>query len=348
MTDTRRDTPVTSPRGGAAAPTVAHVSASGLALLAIVVLTAAYLVPGRIRARRRVASARTADRESEALRVVVRRAGSAVTVPAPALAGASSRPVLTGPARPALPAAAVPATGPAAAPATVPAPRPAGASPARPAAPRGREVVRRRRRLVAVLASATAAAWLAAVLVPLAGPALPWWPALAPTAVLGLVLAALARHGAPAPRPLARPVPVAAPAPAPAAAPVVRAPATARPVPAPRTAEPAAAPAAPAASSAPAAPAVPSAPAADARPGAGYDVELEDADVVAAARAGGWTPAPVPLPTYLLKPKARTWTTPVPRTVDLTAVDRELDADLLDDDLPRVLDLRDLPRAAAR
>ncbi|ABS05147.1 conserved hypothetical protein [Kineococcus radiotolerans SRS30216 = ATCC BAA-149] len=160
------------------------VPASSLIFLVIVVLWAAYLVPNAIRKHRRTASARQADRDSQAMRVVVRRGsapvGSALAAAAVnaasahAVAGSSSRPVL-GPGPRALPGAAP-------VPARVPAPAPVRTTSA---------VVRRRRRLLASVAALTALGWAAVALV-----SAPWGVGALPTLGLLLVVAVLSRHGA--------------------------------------------------------------------------------------------------------------------------------------------------------
>ncbi|WP_432486590.1 hypothetical protein [Kineococcus sp. SYSU DK018] len=252
--------------------------ASSLIFLVIVVLWAAYLVPSAIRRRRHAAEARVGDRDSGAMRVVVRQGpaalGQAAVVPG------SSRPVLAGPAaRPQLAASA------AAAPTAPVVP---------PVAPVAREprvlvqqsrtsrVVRRRRRLLGAVLAAAAVTWVL-VLASVA----PAWAALVPTAVLALVVVALRRHAAQAPARLVVPTAV-VPAPATVAEEEVSvlddltaqlereladevtrvtaaASAAAATVPAPRPETPAA----------------------------------------AAGEGSSWEPTEVPLPTYLLKPRAR-------------------------------------------
>ena len=170
--------------------------ASSLIFLVIIALWAAYLVPGAIKRRRRTASARIADRDSAALRVVVRRAGAASAATdagaPPVAVETSSRPVLGGAATPALPAVTVRSTGTA------------------PAGRRGADVVRRRRRLVLLLLALSVAGAAAGAL-----GLVPALPALLPGVALLLVLGALARHGASrsaAPVVVARPAPVPVPA----------------------------------------------------------------------------------------------------------------------------------------
>jgi len=262
------------------------VHASSSIFLVIIALWAAYLVPGAIKRRRRTASARIADRDSAALRVVVRRAGtaSAAAVPGtPAFAvETSSRPVLGG----ATPTAALPAATGARSAAAVP----AGSAVGR----RGADVVRRRRHLVLALLVLSVAGAAAGAL-----GLVPALPALLPSLALLLVLGALARHGASraaTPVVVARPAPVVTPARAAAPAPVAAAEVTT---------------VLPAQREAPAAPAAP-------------------------AAAGSWEPVAVPLPTYLLKPKAPE--RPLPRPVPVAAVHV--------DETPTVLiDLRDGVRA---
>jgi hypothetical protein len=172
------------------------VPASSLIFLVIVVLWAAYLVPGAIRKHRRTASARQADRDSQAMRVVVRRGsapvGSALAAAAAnaasahtAVAGSSSRPVL-GPGPRAL-------TGSAPVPA-----RPASPAPVRATS----AVVRRRRRLLASVAALTVLGWSL-----VAAGAAPLVTGVLPTLGLVLVVAVLSRHGASRPaRPVVAPV----------------------------------------------------------------------------------------------------------------------------------------------
>jgi len=269
------------------------VHASSSIFLVIIALWAAYLVPGAIKRRRRTASARIADRDSAALRVVVRRAGtaSAATGPGtlPVALETSSRPVLGGATAPALPAAAGARS--AAAGAT------GATGSATPAGRRGTDVVRRRRRLVLVLLVLAATGALAGAL-----DLVPALPALLPSLALLLVLGALARHGASrtsAPVVVAHPEPVAAPVGAAAPAPVAAADVTTV-LPAQREA-----------------PAAPAAPAAE----------------------GSWEPVAVPLPTYLLKPKApKAPERPLPAPVPVAAVHV--------DETPTVLiDLREGARA---
>ena len=164
--------------------------ASSLIFLVIIVLWAAYLVPGAIRKHRRVASARQADRDSQAMRVVVRRnsapvgqALAAAAVNAAAL-GASSRPVLGGTGSPALPAAPSVSV-------SSPAPSLVRAAPSAPSSRTVSAVVTRRRRLLGTVVGLTVLGWLT-VLVGLA----PWYSGALPTLGLLLVVAALSRHGA--------------------------------------------------------------------------------------------------------------------------------------------------------
>jgi len=248
------------------------VHASSSIFLVIIALWAAYLVPGAIKRRRRTASARIADRDSAALRVVVRRAGTASAaageVTTAGVLEPSSRPVLGATSTtPALPAAG------GARPAGTPAPVATGA--VAPAGRRGADVVRRRRRLVLLLLALSVAGAAAGAL-----GLVPVLPALLPSLALLLVLGALARHGASR---TAAPVVVAH------AAPLV-------------TSAPAAAPA-------PASAAVEPVEVTTVLP-----AQREPAAVASAAADGSWDPVAVPLPTYLLKPKApeRPRTAPVP------------------------------------
>ncbi|WP_432494355.1 hypothetical protein [Kineococcus auxinigenes] len=162
--------------------------ASSLIFLVIVALWAAYLVPSAIRRRRHAADARVEDRDSGAMRVVVRQgsaAGRLAAERAAALPG-SSRPVLAGPA--ARPQLEAPAPAPVAQEAVAPEPRVLVHQ------PRTSQVVRRRRRLLTSVLGAALVTWalvLAAVV--------PAWAALVPTAVLALVVVALRRHAAQAP-----------------------------------------------------------------------------------------------------------------------------------------------------
>ena len=158
--------------------------ASSLIFLVIVVLWAAYLVPNAIRKHRRTASARQADRDSHAMRVVVRRnaapVGQALAAAAvnAAAVGASSRPVL-GPGARALPVVAQ-----AAARSRTTTPLQRGTS----------AVVTRRRRLVGTVAALTVLGWVTV----LAGLA-PWWSGAVPMFGFLLIVAALTRHGAATP-----------------------------------------------------------------------------------------------------------------------------------------------------
>ncbi|GAA0297424.1 hypothetical protein [Kineococcus aurantiacus] len=244
--------------------------ASSLIFLVIIALWAAYLVPNQIRKHRRTASARQADRDSDALRVVVRRgsapvgqalAAAAVTA---AVAGSSSRPVL----------GRVP--GPVA-------PQALTAAPARESLRRSTSaVVTRRRRLVGTVAALTVVGWVVVA----AGLA-PWWSGAGPSAGLLLVVAALTRHGASAPD-------RAAAAPATVVLPTVRAPRT-----------------------------------------VSLPVQRDDRPSPLAGDRG-WEPVPVPLPTYLLKDRARTWdpVSPAVAAAERVAVAEE----------PRVVDLREHAR----
>ncbi len=218
------------------------VPASSLIFLVIIALWAAYLVPNAIRRHRRTAEARQADRDSQAMRVVVRRGAAPV---GQALAAAAANAVAVG-------ASSRPVLGPGA--------EPVAAVSSSPVAVRERSragvsrVVTRRRRVLAAAGIATGLGW-GVVLTGLSA----WWAGAVPTVALMLVLAALSRHGASAPqrRAQVRTGPVVLPAARPAAR--VR-------VPVQRDERPS--------------------------PLAGDD---------------GWEPVPVPLPTYLLKDRARTW-----------------------------------------
>jgi hypothetical protein len=218
------------------------VPASSLIFLVIIALWAAYLVPSAIRRHRRVASARQADRDSEAMRVVVRRGsapvGQALAAAAANAVGSSSRPML----------------GPGATPVAA---QQVSSAPAQAAAPRATSrVVRRRRQLLGATVAVTVLAWVLTFVA-----STPWWSAAVPTAALMLVVAALTRHGATAP---ARVAPASVET-------TVVLPALRH---APRTA------------------AVPA--------------QRDDRPSPLAGDLG-WQPVPVPLPTYLLKDKARTW-----------------------------------------
>ncbi|WP_432561346.1 hypothetical protein [Kineococcus sp. SYSU DK003] len=247
--------------------------ASSLIFLVIIALTAAHLVPNAIRKHRRTASARQADRDSEAMRVVVRRnsapvgnALAAAAVNAAAL-GSSSRPVLG------------------AGPKTVSADTPSPKVTLKPLRSGTSRVVARRRRLLATAAGLTVVGWGLVA----AGVA-PWWSGVVPTLGLALVLGALSRHGAAAPARVAAPA-VASTVVISAQRPVRRA-AT---IPAPRVDRPA-----------------------------------------AAVPEQGWEPVAVPLPTYLLKDKARTWELPPPAAERVEVVE--------DDEPTQVIDLREHAR----
>lgn len=223
------------------------VPASSLIFLVIIALWAAYLVPNAIRKHRRTAEARQADRDSQAMRVVVRRGAAPVGQALAAAAanavavGASSRPVL-GPGADAVVPAAVPLP--------VRGRSRAAVSPASPVSP----VVARRRRVLAAAGIATGLGW-GIVLTGLAT----WWAGAVPTVALMLVVAALSRHGASAPQRRAQ----------------GRADAVVLPV---------------------------------VRPAARVRVPVQrDERPSPLAGDDGWQPVPVPLPTYLLKDRARTW-----------------------------------------
>ncbi|PRY12961.1 hypothetical protein [Kineococcus rhizosphaerae] len=241
--------------------------ASSLIFLVIIALVAAHVLPDQIRKHRRTASARQADRDSDAMRVVVRRGaapvGQALAAAAvnAAVASSSSRPVL-GRGAGSVATQAVPVK-----------------LPLKPLRRNNSRVVARRRRLLGTIAALTLLGWALVV----AGLA-PWWSGAVPTLGLLLVVGALGRHGAASPAPVAVPATVVLPA--------VRQP-RAVSVPVQR----------------------------DERP-----------SPLAGDR--GWEPVPVPLPTYLLKDRARTWD-PVSPAV---AAARLLEADV---EQTRVIDLRE-------
>lgn len=248
--------------------------ASSLIFLVIVVLWAAYLVPAAIKKHRRTASARQADRDSEAMRVVVRRGsapvGQALAAAAANAVGSSSRPVL----------------GPG--PGSVAAQSFASSIPMKSLGRSTSAVVTRRRRLLGVAAGLTVLGWTVVA----AGLA-SWWSGALPTLGLLLVVAALTRHGATAPaRSVLLPAEAVLETTAvlPAARPPVRV-----GVPAPRADKP---------------------------------------SPLAGDR--GWAPVEVPLPTYLLKDKARTW----------EPLRAEVSPEILQDEHPtQVIDLREHARA---
>ena len=134
---------------------------SSLIFVVIIAIWAAYLLGHWVRRRDQLATARSIDRFSDAMRVLERRA------PAPALplTRPVSRAYVVAPVRPLT--SHVPART-----STPPAARLRGAA------------VRRRTRILAVLAAATPAGWLLVALT-----ALPWWAAAVPTfALVGLVV----------------------------------------------------------------------------------------------------------------------------------------------------------------
>ncbi|HET8615535.1 MAG TPA: hypothetical protein VFL94_08430 [Actinomycetales bacterium] len=180
---------------------------SSLIFLAIIAIWAAYLVGHWIRRRDQLATARSIDRFSEAMRVLERRAPTRpvtaarptarsyvvapVRVP-PVTSGtrtassASSAPTRHGDAPAAGLAARLPAAGAAAA-------ASASASGARLAERRARpgitrDAARRRARLVLALVSLTVLAWCL-----VAATGLVWWPAAVVTALLGAVLVRMRR-----------------------------------------------------------------------------------------------------------------------------------------------------------
>ncbi|MEW1958799.1 hypothetical protein [Kineococcus sp. NPDC059986] len=257
--------------------------ASSLIFLTIIALWAAYLVPNAIRKHRRTAEARQADRDSEAMRVVVRRGSApvgqalAAAAVSAAAVGSSSRPVL--------------GSGPVPAAAQTPSLDASHKPLSRNASRRSSRVVARRRRLVATAAALTVLGWALVV----AGLA-PWWSGALPSLGLCLVVAALTRHGADAPaRPAVRP---ATPT---VALPVTRPAGVRTGVPAQRDERPS--------------------PLADDR---------------------GWAPVPVPLPTYLLKDRARTWDPVSPAVAAAEAAERAAGRQGVED--TQVIDLREHAR----
>jgi hypothetical protein len=156
------------------------VDPSSLIFLAIIAIWAAYLLGHWVRRRDQIATARSIDRFSEAMRVLERRT--------------PTRPVTA--ARPTARAYVV---------APVRVPVAAGRRPptSRTAAPEGsrgvahvritRDAARRRARLLLGLGVATVVAWLLAVATPVA-----WWPAAAVTLLLASVLVQLRRTARPA------------------------------------------------------------------------------------------------------------------------------------------------------
>lgn len=279
---------------------------SSLIFVAIIAIWAAYLLGHWVRRRDQLATARSIDRFSAAMRVLERRD------PAPAVHAAGRAyvvaPVRVRPAPPARNRPASPARD-----------RPARLSRARISAP----AARRRSALLVALAVMTVAGWL---LVATTG--VPWLAAVVPSVVLmGLVAAlrASARHRRAVRRHAGRPV-VSGRAVVPNQAtsrgvrmaqiseratgavapvhiepvhiePVHVEPATVEPVHVePATAEPASVE--PAGEPSPVAAVLPDTPAGDVRPGA----ELRAAAPVPVDRS--WQPVPVPPPTYSLKPKA--------------------------------------------
>ena len=282
--------------------------ASSLVFVVIIALWVVYLLPDALRRRRRLESARTEDRNSAQMRVLVRRAAEEAAVqrdpdllPVAALTGGTERAAL--PPAPPVPAPRdgsdpLPAAGD---------PRPARGHRAGAPRPGSSGVVRRRRRLVAALVALAAAGWACAALPPVS-----WVAGAVPSLLLLLVLAALARHGADRggradQRVLSGTV----------AAPGAASPAGAEPpvdvVPgevlgaAPGTAR-------------------------EARPAPAAEATGEaDADPAPAVADGQWQPVPVPLPTYLLKPRAPAVGVPAlarrRAVVDLRPFDQDLTAE---------------------
>jgi len=137
------------------------VDPSSLIFVVIIAIWAAYLLGHWVRRRDQLATARSIDRFSDAMRVLERRA----PVPAVTAARPATRAYVMTPVRP-------PTVG---TPARTSAPTPARARAA---------AVRRRTRILAALVAATPASWLVVVLT-----AVPWWVAAVPTlALVGLVV----------------------------------------------------------------------------------------------------------------------------------------------------------------
>ncbi len=268
---------------------------SSLIFVAIIAVWAAYLLGHWVRRRDQLATARSIDRFSHAMRVLERRAPAPVARPA-------ARAYVVSPARVTPPAIAAPAAmkPAAAAPASRPAARP---RPDRTAARAA--AVRRRTALLAVLVVATAVAW---PLVPLVG--LPWWTAAAVT--LGL-LALVARLRSTARRQSRRAVTVRRRAATRAGREDVRS--VVGQVVASRQDRLAAAGERAAAAAAPS-----------------PVVADEAAEPVV---AGGWSPVPVPPPTYTLKPKA-----PARRVSAITVPQPEPAAAPVTFDLDEILERR--------
>ncbi len=284
--------------------------------LAIVVLCGAYLVPAALRHRKAVASARVGDRNSGSIRVVVARAAAARPEPAAvaggraALVAPSSRPMLTSGPTPAATQRVSSAVGVAAR---------ATARPGEPrvrhrARPSGASVVRRRRRLLALVSLLVPAGLGCA-----AAGLLPWVVGVATVAAPLALLVLFVRQ--PAVRAGARPAVVPA-TPTARTVPVVREPLAAT---APVVTPPVAGSVVPAQREHPGA----TAGAAGAAGGPGATGEPDPASAPTPAptldpAVAGWAPVPVPLPTYLLKPKAEPVLAPVapapPAAVEETVV----------------------------
>lgn len=233
---------------------------SSLIFVAIIAVWAAYLLGHWVRRRDQLATARSIDRFSHAMRVLERRAPAPVARP-PARTYVVSQARVAPRATPSRPAAV----------------------PARPARTAARTAaVRRRTALLAVLVVATVVGW---PLVPLVG--LPWWTA---TVVTVALVALVGRLRSTARRQRQRAVAVRRPAATRAGREDVRS--VVGEVVASRQDRLAAAGERAAAAAVPAPAAAPAA------------VPAAMDDVVEPAVAGGWSPVPVPPPTYTLKPKA--------------------------------------------
>ena len=267
---------------------VGFVQPSGLIFLVIIAIWATYLLQHWVRRREHLATARSVDRFSDAMRVLERR----VPLPGFDLSAPQPRSYAVSPARPSRPAVVARR-------AQSPAPsvsvRPAAAAAARPArtlhASAGMSA--RRVRGLSLLVSSS----LAVVVSPLAAfSVLPWWSV--PVAVGGLMADfAWLRHAAVAERATRR-----------AKESVRRVKAPVRgsdTTPARSTTRPATLPAA--------GPSVQSEPVAAAPLAVGGQV-TEETEAPAEADLSGWAPVPVPPPTYTLKAKAER-PEPVPAAV---------------------------------
>lgn len=305
------------PRTVRGAPYGGHVPFGSLIFVVIIAVWAAYLIQHWIRRRDHVATARSVDRFSEAMRVLERRRVVPVAEPATV---AAATPFDVAPARPARPDVAV-----------------------KRAERRGGRDVRPQRRSPRRVGPALRALTLLLGVAALAGGAAvaalnlgPWWSAAAGALVFVLAVAAVrlsvararraeegerlargrrSRQAKPPSRRHAKRPPEARMTTAPVAAARVRGSAPLY-VPAPRrvetvavapdTSEPQAAPEAPAAAA-----------------GSPYDLQAVDAAASAAAtpepaptpaadEPGTWRPVPVPTPTYMLKAKAQRPAAPAP------------------------------------